>query len=109
MMQWGAFWPLLMLIPVMILVGLVFMATVMRSSGSGRSCGPMGWRFMHDRSTDSLPDSFDVAQARPDPLEVLRERYATGEIDHDEFDKRLEGLVSSEPPASTHAAGRARH
>ncbi len=31
-----------------------------------------------------------------DPLETLRERYATGEIDEVEFERRLEDLVATE-------------
>lgn len=36
-----------------------------------------------------------------DPLEELRERYARGEIDHDEFERRVERLVETEGVPTT--------
>ena len=46
----------------------------------------------------------------PDPLEELRERYARGEIDDEEFERRVERLVATEgsglDPAVAHADDR---
>ena len=33
-----------------------------------------------------------------DPLEIVRERYARGEIDHDELERYLDHLLTSERP-----------
>lgn len=39
---------------------------------------------------------------RSDPMEILRERYARGEITADEFDEMVSHLVASEPPDAPH-------
>lgn len=42
-------------------------------------------------------ESDDAATAtEPDPLDTLRERYARGEIDEIEFERRVEGLIGTE-------------
>lgn len=41
------------------------------------------------------------------PLAVLRERYARGEIGHDEFDRYLDRLIRTEPGQQPgHGGGR---
>lgn len=42
----------------------------------------------------------DNGESDPDPLGTLRDRYARGEIDESEFERRLEGLLATEdvPP-----------
>jgi uncharacterized membrane protein len=73
------------------IIGLIFMLLMMsrmfgfgrRGSGKGRGMGPMG---MMGGKQNSQPDD--------DPLEVLRKRYAAGELTDEEFDakrRRLEG------------------
>ncbi|ELZ10877.1 hypothetical protein C479_08698 [Halovivax asiaticus JCM 14624] len=39
----------------------------------------------------------DVASKRQDPLETLRERYARGEIDEAEFERRVDDLLDTDP------------
>lgn len=83
------FWPVLCVIPVMIGMA-VFM--VLRS-GSGRSTGPgctSGALFAHPEAPVKLPPG-------EDPIVTLRERYARGEIDTAEFERRIEGLLRSDP------------
>lgn len=40
------------------------------------------------------PKSGDTARADPTPEDILRRRYASGEIDDDEFKRRLAALKS---------------
>ena len=46
------------------------------------------WLIRADRRGQQPP-----AAATPDPLEVLRHRYAKGEIDEEEFDRRRKTLT----------------
>ena len=75
------------------IIGLIFMLLMMsrmfgfrhRGSGKGRGMGPMGM-MGDDREPDSERDE--------SALEVLRRRYAAGELTDEEFDakrRRLEG------------------
>jgi len=41
----------------------------------------------------------DSEPAQPDPLETLKDRYAAGELSDDEFEHRLEQLLSTEQAA----------
>jgi len=41
-------------------------------------------------------ESGGEATTQPDPVDELRERYARGEIDEAEFERRLEGLLETE-------------
>jgi hypothetical protein len=47
-----------------------------------------------DRSTGS--STTESTPADSDPLATLRERYARGEIDESEFERRVEGLLETE-------------
>ncbi|PSP79505.1 hypothetical protein BRC81_04635 [Halobacteriales archaeon QS_1_68_20] len=38
----------------------------------------------------------DDPESAGDPLEELRQRYARGELDHDEFERRVERLIETE-------------
>ncbi|MDY6818610.1 MAG: SHOCT domain-containing protein [Halobacteriales archaeon] len=45
---------------------------------------------------ENEPTASEATQ--PDPLETLRERYARGEIDEAEFERRLDRLLDTESP-----------
>ncbi|MFC7133682.1 MULTISPECIES: SHOCT domain-containing protein [Salinibaculum] len=51
--------------------------------------------FEHLRAWIGSRDESDVDEAE-DALAVLRSRYASGELDHDEFERRLEDLLETE-------------
>jgi uncharacterized membrane protein len=80
------------------IIGLIFMLLMMsrmfgfgrRGSGKGRGMGPMGMGPMGMMDDDHDQDSERDESA----LEVLRKRYAAGELTDEEFDakrRRLEG------------------
>ena len=80
------------------IIGLIFMLLMMsrmfgfgrRGSGKGRRMGPMGMGPMGMMGDDHEPNSERDESA----LEVLRKRYAAGELTDEEFDakrRRLEG------------------
>jgi hypothetical protein len=50
-----------------------------------------------DRSSD--PTVRD-GQSRTEALETLRDRYARGELTHEEFERKLEALMETETPES---------
>ena len=90
-MMWHTFfWPVLVVIPAVI----AFAATVLRRA-FGRS-GPMGMGCGFGPS-HPIAEKTTEPPAREDPLAIVRERYARGEIDHAELERRLEGLLRSEP------------
>lgn len=89
---WGGFWPVLLIMPVMLLIGMVVMVRTMRGGGHP-SCGPMGWM---PRVGGGVKDETETISG-PDPLAVLRERYATGAINHEEFERRVEALLRTDP------------
>ncbi len=88
----GGFWPVLLVIPVTMLIGMVVMVRTMRGGGHS-SCGPMGWM---PRVGGGVHDKTEMISG-PDPLAVLRERYATGAISHEEFERRVEALLRTDP------------
>ena len=45
---------------------------------------------------DSLSSERDESATEDDPLEVLRERYAKGEISESEFERQVEKLLATE-------------
>ena len=58
--------------------------------------GPSNHRGIEGASASSKGTSSQRSRLEADPLAVLRNRYARGEIDHDEFDSRLAGLLKTE-------------
>lgn len=53
--------------------------------------------FEDESDGESASDSSaDIEGSEADPIEQLRERYASGEIDEREFKRRLDGLLGTE-------------
>ncbi len=75
----GAFgWIGMILFWILIILGIIYLARTLelgKGSGAGRS----------ESSTDSSRDA---------ALEILRERYARGEIDREEYEQRRRDLAS---------------
>ncbi len=81
---WWVIFPIIGLIFMLLMVSMMF-GFGRRGSGKGRGMGPMGM-MGDDREPDSERDE--------SALEVLRKRYAAGELTDEEFDakrRRLEG------------------
>ncbi len=90
----GAWWPLMMVMPlVMVSIGVVMMLVVTRGR-SGRRDGWLSSLGGHRALAEPTPE---LPQPREDPLAILRERWARGEIDMEEFERRLDQLVRTEP------------
>jgi len=66
-------------------------------------------REMQSVADDIRSNRDDAGQPKPDPLDRLRDRYASGDIDEAEFERRLEGLLETEDtdPADQEAVERA--
>ncbi len=88
----GGFWPMLLIMPVVMLIGLGVLVYAIQGGRRHPSCGPGDRRSnLASRGQDPRP------APGPDPLEVLRERYSTGAIDHEEFERRVETLLRTDP------------
>lgn len=84
-------WPLAML-AVMVIAAMVVttLARVgLKRAGQAPRCGPSS-----ARGAGVAPA---ITHAGTDPLLTLRDRYAQGEIDAEEFERRLDGLLRTEP------------
>ncbi|MFQ3294372.1 MAG: putative membrane protein [Halobacteriales archaeon] len=59
--------------------------------------------FLDDAIASLLepPGNADADTEWADPVEELRERYARGEIDREEFDRRLDNLLETDPEMQT--------
>ncbi len=61
--------------------------------------GGIGGNAMHpSRGTGSRRENLEAPRDQRDPLEIVRERYARGEIDHDELERYLHNLVVDGQP-----------
>lgn len=90
-MGWGFFpWPVLFVVPVMVAM-IVFMAL---RSGLGRGGMGPGCGFGSPPSGNPGPTELPAPE---DPMVTLRERYVRGDIGTDEFERRLDGLLRSDP------------
>lgn len=101
MMGGSAGWAMLIFPLILVIVAAVAATAVIRAARTGSGWRPPG------RNRPGLPheDTVPMAdRARPDPLIVLRERYARGEISHDEFTRTVEGLLRTEDAAGGPAA-----
>lgn len=105
-MMWGSgpgpWWPLLIVMPLLMVAAGVTMMIVMTHGRHGpfRGPGPHG-------AGREQEHGHDQRRAGEDPLAVLRERYARGEIGHDEFERYLDRLVRTEPGLEPgHGGGR---
>ena len=81
------FGPLAMLLGLVIVVLVV--VVVLRFVVGGNTLG---------RSSDAANQGarLEAPRDQRDPLEIVRERYARGEIDHDELERYLDNLVVDE-------------
>jgi uncharacterized membrane protein len=95
----GQWWPLMMLMPLVMLAGFGFVAWMLarvlgfspQATRGGRRAGSRGGPGSHESG------------APEDPLAVVRERYARGEISHDELDRYLDTLLRTDPALTGHA------
>jgi len=92
MMAWsGSWWPVLIVMPVVMVAMMAFMVSMMRGTFG------FGPHRHSDRSAlDQPPPPFVTPPAR-DPMVILRERLVEGDIDLAEYEARLEALLRSDP------------
>ena len=93
MMWHTSFWPVFVVIPVVI----ALVVSVTRRFAAGHGAMGMGCGF---GPPHPIAEKTTEIPAREDPLAIVRERYARGEIDHAELDQRVEGLLRSEETES---------
>ena len=81
--------------------GVTMMIVMTRKSG-GLFPGPGPGRSRREQER-----GHGQGRGGEDPLAVLRERYARGEIGHEEFDRYLDRLIRTEPGRQPgHGGGR---
>ncbi len=78
---WAGPWLVMMVIPLLMVLGVL---------------GFVAWSWRGGRSGPPLRMA-----GREDPLAILRERYAGGAIGREEFERRLEVLLRTEPGGVT--------
>lgn len=91
MMNFGFGW-------VMMLLGLLFVVAFIGLAGLAITRG-----IAHVNGSLSLhggqdPHSAASTTATADPIQLVRERYARGEIDHDEMERYLDNLLNTHKP-----------
>ncbi len=90
MMWHTSFWPMFVVIPLVI----ALVVSVARRFAPGHGAMRMGCGF---GPPHPFAEKTTEPPAREDPLAIVRERYARGEIDHAELEQRIEGLLCAEP------------
>ena len=94
MMWHTSFWPVFVVIPVVIaLVVSVARRFAPRHGAMGMGCGFGPPHPIAEKTTEP--------PAREDPLAIVRERYARGEIDLAELEQHVEGLLRSDETEPT--------
>ena len=81
-----------------VLVGVMVALRFVAGGAGQRAIGPgcMGRARTPGRPASGL--EAPNVRTPADPLEIVRERYARGEIDHDELERYLDHLLTSERP-----------
>jgi putative membrane protein len=96
---WGGMWGgghlfmglLCLVFFIALIVWIIRMATWRRH---GMGCGMGGMRHMH-----SMYDDRDLMQNRPDEaLDILRKRFASGDMTKEEYEERLKVLNGEKQP-----------
>lgn len=90
------FGPLMMLVGFAVVLVGVMVALRFVAGGAGHSA--MGPGCTGRAGTPRRPSGLETPKAASDPLEIVRERYARGEIDHDELERYLDNLLTRERP-----------
>ena len=86
------FGPLAMLLGfVIVVLGVVVVLRFVLGSFGGNTLGRSSDAANHGARREAPRDERD-------PIEIVRERYARGEIDHDELERYLDNLVVDERP-----------
>ena len=94
------FGPLVMLVGFAVVLLGVIVASRFVAGGAGQRAG--GPSCMGRARTPERPAS-GLEAPKADALEIVRERYAQGEIDHDELERYLDHLLTSERPGRASA------
>ena len=96
------FGPFVMLVGfAVVLLGVIVASRFVAGGAGQRAVGP---GCMGSARTPGRPASgLEAPKAAADPLEIVRERYARGEIDHDELERYLDNLLTSERPGRASA------
>lgn len=90
-------------IPLIVLFGVIMALRLFTGTGhgAGASCGTMrsscGTASRRTRFETPKDERYPLEDKR-DPLKIVRERYARGEIDYDEFERYLDTLLAHERP-----------
>ena len=89
----GPWWPLLIVMPLVMVSAGVVMMLVMTGGRTRRA----GWLCGFDGQRSSDETKGERPRPPEDPLVILRERFARGEIDMEEFEHRVDPLLRAEP------------